>query len=62
MIFNVTANKWNQPSFVLFQDVVQGMKFGRFGREDGVLVMTTKGLHVIICYTEKKTILPFDIF
>ena len=25
------------------EDVVTGMKFGRFGREDASLVMTTKG-------------------
>ena len=25
------------------EDVVTGMKFGRFGREDSTLIMTTKG-------------------
>lgn len=29
------------------EDVVTGMKFGRFGREDSSLVMTTKGIKKI---------------
>ena len=32
-----------QHSFVSLKDVINGMKFGRFGREDGALVMTTIG-------------------
>ena len=29
------------------EDVVTGMKFGRFGREDSTLVMTTKGVYIL---------------
>ena len=34
-----------------------GMKFGRFGREDGALVMTTKGNENYIL-----TVYPKDVF
>lgn len=30
----------------IYQDVVTGMRYGRFGREDGTLVMATKGRDV----------------
>ena len=44
--------------FLYFKDIVTGMQFGRFGREDGALVMTTRGIQfslikiilVVLCF------------
>ena len=31
------------------EDVVTGLRFGRFGREDATLIMTTRGKHISCC-------------
>ena len=47
-----------------FQDVIVGMQFGRFGREDGALIMVTKGAKILAYFLHGFTramvlILPF---
>ncbi|XP_066279675.1 Bardet-Biedl syndrome 1 protein-like isoform X2 [Branchiostoma lanceolatum] len=38
------------------EDIVTGMKFGRFGREDGALVMTTKGGGLIVKILKRNSV------